>query len=324
VTAFINLLTNLFGLAGVMALVQTGLDVYSLTGAQALIASIFPVLLLAEIGFLLFTYRAAPGTLSRALKLPLLVYAAHAFFAVYLRIDVLLWTAAFFSKYAPSQVPMTVVGFLYAYVVWELGHYVHHWSCHRVRLFWCLHAPHHAPNHMNLAVTHANFLYQGLHATFIRTAVCTVLGVPMPMLLFVMAIDGCWGSLIHVSEEAWKSGRLPGVLGRLFLSPMHHRVHHACNPEYIDKNFCNTLPLWDKLFGTFQNEIAGVPLRYGLTRTIKAGSFVDLYFGDLRLLLHDLAGARSLREAVLYLVMPPGWRPCSVPDSSVREATTSR
>jgi hypothetical protein len=162
---------------------------------------------------------------------------------------------------------------------------------------------------MNLTVIHANFLYQATYATFVRTAVCTALGVPMPLLLFVMAIDGCWGSLIHVSEEAWKSGRLPGVLGRMFLSPVHHRIHHASNPEYIDKNYCNTLPLWDKVFGTFQDEIKGVPPRYGLTRTVKPGSFADLYFGDLRLLAARLGGGAQFEEAVLYLVMPPGWKP---------------
>jgi sterol desaturase/sphingolipid hydroxylase (fatty acid hydroxylase superfamily) len=145
VTAFFNLLANLLGLSGVVALVQTGLDVYSLTGAQALIASIFPVLLLAEIGFLLYTYRAVPGTLSRALKLPLLVYATHAIVAAFLFVDVLFATEKFFAPFAPCHVPVNLLGFLYAYVVWELGHFLSHWSCHRVRLLWCLHAPHHAP-----------------------------------------------------------------------------------------------------------------------------------------------------------------------------------
>jgi sterol desaturase/sphingolipid hydroxylase (fatty acid hydroxylase superfamily) len=305
-----TLATNLLGLDGVASLVHVGrIDVASLTGVQALLAVVFPVLLIAEICFLAYTHRAAPGTLSRALKLPLLAYATHAVLATFLSISVFLWTQTTAAKFALIDIPMNLIGFVYAYVVWELGHFVHHWSCHRVRLFWCLHAPHHAPTHINLSVVHAHFLYQGVHATFIRTAICTVLGVPIAMLLFVMAIDGCWGSLIHASEEAWPSGRLPGMLGRVFLSPAHHRVHHASNPEYIDKNFCNTLPLWDKLFGTFQDEIPTVALKYGVKRSLKPGSFVDFYFGEFLLLLRDVADARSFKEAGLYLVMPPDWRP---------------
>jgi sterol desaturase/sphingolipid hydroxylase (fatty acid hydroxylase superfamily) len=313
VTPLLALAINLLGLGGVAMLFRAGPpDVFTLAGWQALIACIFPVLLLAEVLFLICTYRKVPRMVSRALKLPLLIYAAHAVFAAYLRVDVLDWTASFFSSYALFESAMSPLGFVYAYVVWELGHFVHHWSCHKVRLFWCLHAPHHTPEHMNLSVAHANFLYQGLHATFIRTALCAASGVPMPMLLLVMVIDGCWGSLIHVSEEVWKGGRLPSLFNRVFLSPVHHRVHHASNPEYIDKNFCNTLPLWDKLFGTFQDELPGVALRYGLTRPVKVGSFTDLYFGEIRLLLRDMAQAHSVRNALAYVVMPPGWRPTCI------------
>jgi sterol desaturase/sphingolipid hydroxylase (fatty acid hydroxylase superfamily) len=281
----------------------------SLADVVSLIAPIFPVLFALEMVFLVYIYRGSFNVLSRAVKLPLLIYVAHWAVGTFLYIDVFLSTQRFFSQLALFHVPVTVAGFLYAYVIWELGHFISHWSCHKVRLLWCIHAPHHAPNHMNLAVTNANFMYQETYATFVRTAICSALGVPMPLLLLAIVVDTCWGSLIHVSEEAWRKGRLPGLLGRVILSPIHHRVHHACNPEYIDKNYCNTLPLWDKVFGTYQDEIEGVPPRYGITRTLKPGSFVDLYFGEIVLLLKDVAGARSFTNAVLYVVMPPGWKP---------------
>jgi sterol desaturase/sphingolipid hydroxylase (fatty acid hydroxylase superfamily) len=305
-----TLLVNFLGLGAVASLFHADrLDLSTLTGAQAVLGAVFPVLLLVEVGFLVYRHRKARGTLSRALKLPLLIYAVHAVISAYLFVDVLVWTQRAVAPFALFHAGMNVGWFVFAYLALELSHYVSHWLTHKVRILWCLHSPHHAVEHMNLSVVHANFLYQATWSTFVRVAICTFLGVPLPMLLFVLAIDGCWGSLIHVSEEAWRSGRLRGPLGRLFLSPVHHRVHHASNPEYIDKNFCNTLPVWDHLFGTFQDDIPGVPPKYGITRPVIPGNFADLYFGEIGCLLRDIAGARSVREAILYAVMPPGWKP---------------
>lgn len=280
-----------------------------LDDAAAVISRISPVLFIVEVIFLVYIYRAASDVWSRALKLPLAVVLGHVLFGSFLYVDAFVSTQSYFAKVAPFQVSIGVAGFLYAYVVWELGHYIHHWTLHKVRLLWSMHATHHAPGHMNLAVANTVFFYEATYAAFVRTAVCTAMGVPLRLLLFVMTVDACWGALIHVSEEAWRKGRLPGPLGRFFLNPIHHRVHHARNPEYIDKNYCTALPLWDKIFGTFQDEIEGVPLQYGITRPLKPNSLADLYFGEILLLLRDVAGARSIWIAILYLVMPPGWKP---------------
>jgi sterol desaturase/sphingolipid hydroxylase (fatty acid hydroxylase superfamily) len=296
---------------------------FSLADAAKLIGFVFPVLFFVEMVFLAYTYRKSPSALSRALKLPILAYALNTALAVVLSLNVFVLTQPFFSRLAPFHVSISVAGFIYAYVVWELGHFIFHWSCHKVRLLWCIHAPHHCPEHMNLSVVHANFILLAVYAAFIRTAVCSLLGVPIPLLIFSIVIDSCWGGIIHVSEEAWRGGRLPGVLGRMFLSPIHHRVHHACSPEYIDKNFCNTLPIWDKVFGTFQDEIEGAPLRYGVTRPLKPGSFMDFYFGEFVHLAKDVMGARSVKNAILYLVMPPGWQPVEFKAEHLERAKTA-
>lgn len=282
----------------------------TLNEVMAGIATIFPALFLLEGTYLAFVHRRSIATVLRALKLPLLVYGVNFLLMMALYLDVG-WTIPYFSSHALFHLPMTILGFLCGYLIWEFSHYVHHWSCHKVRLLWCLHAPHHAPDHMNLSVFYVNFVLQGAHGTLVRAGICMVLGVPLPMLLLIAVIDDCWGGLVHVSEEAWESGRPPGVLGRWLLGPIHHRIHHASNPEYIDKNYCNLLPIWDKLFGTYQDEVRGVGMRYGLVRPMKAGSFSDLYFGEFRLLARDILTAPSLSDAFLYFVMPPGWKPQS-------------
>ncbi|OTP69867.1 Sterol desaturase [Caballeronia sordidicola] len=93
------------------------------------------------------------------------------------------------------------------------------------------------------------------------------------------------------------------------LNPVHHRIHHASNAEYLDKNYCNTFPIWDKLFGTLQQEIPGVQIKYGLNRDVRPGSFVDMYFGEIYLLAKDVRSAPTFKQKLLYVVMPPGWEP---------------
>lgn len=124
-----------------------------------------------------------------------------------------------------------------------------------------------------------------------------------------MVIDACWGALIHFSEELWPSGAIGGVLGRVILSPRHHRIHHSSNPEYIDKNFCNTLPIWDAVFRTLQHDVPGVKPVYGLNREVKPNSFIDMYFGEIYLLVRDVCAAPTLKQKILYILMPPGWKP---------------
>jgi sterol desaturase/sphingolipid hydroxylase (fatty acid hydroxylase superfamily) len=123
-----------------------------------------------------------------------------------------------------------------------------------------------------------------------------------------MVVDGCWGSLIHIGHDLMPSGRL-GWLNNVILTPSHHRVHHARNPVYIDKNYCNLLPIWDRVFGTYQAELPSVKPEYGITRNVKENSFIDAYFGEFALLFKDVRNAPSWRARLLYVFMPPGWDP---------------
>ena len=185
-----------------------------------------------------------------------------------------------FQPMAPFQSSVTWYWLIYGYIVWELAHFVYHFLAHKVRLFWCLHSTHHAPETMNLFVSHAHFFLEAPYADTIRTSICILLGVSPPLLFLIMFIDGTWGTWIHAGEHVLKDGRM-GVLNRWILTPSHHRVHHARNPLYIDTNYCNLLNVWDRAFGTLQPEETTVAPEYGITRPMKAGSFWDFYFGEL-------------------------------------------
>jgi sterol desaturase/sphingolipid hydroxylase (fatty acid hydroxylase superfamily) len=308
-------LISFFGLGGLRALHQahnlTLAGLVSIQGLEAVIAPLFPVALILEICFLAWTYRRSASGLYQAYKLPTLMYAANFAMALIVNLDVFLWTQRHFAALAPFTGTVRIRWLLYAYVVWELSHYVYHWTCHKVRVLWILHSPHHAPQRMNLHVIYTAFFLQGTYATFVRTAICSLFGVPMELLILCMVIDGCWGALIHFSEELWPIGKFGFFIDRLMLTPSDHRVHHASNPEYIDMNYCNTLPIWDKIFGTLQREIPGKKPKYGLARAQKPNSFTDAYFGEIVLLWRDIKSARSWKDRALYVVMPPGWKPAN-------------
>lgn len=197
---------------------------------------------------------------------------------------------------------------VYAYLVWELSTWVWHYGAHRVRLLWCLHSPHHAPEDLNTTVAWVHFFAEGFYSSAVQLIILMLLGVQPKMLLVIMAIETSWGTFIHAGERSFKKGRL-GVLHHFIITPSHHRVHHAKNPLYMDTNFCTFLPFWDWLFGTLQPQRDEVKLEYGITRKMEPGNFMDFYFGEILLLWKEIKNAQGLKNKILYLIKPPGWSP---------------
>ncbi|WP_243641727.1 sterol desaturase family protein [Maribacter algicola] len=159
---------------------------------------------------------------------------------------------------------------------------------------------------MNLSVTYAHFFLEAPYADVIRTTVCLLLGVEPVMLFLIMFIDGTYGAFIHVGENMIKDARF-GFLNKIMLTPSHHRVHHARNPLYMDTNFCNLLNIWDRVFGTYQEEQPDTKPEYGITRKVNSGSFIDVYFGEIIALAKDVFHAPGIKNKLAYIFMPPGW-----------------
>jgi hypothetical protein len=105
-----------------------------------------------------------------------------------------------------------------------------------------------------------------------------------------------------------------GWLEKIIVTPSHHRVHHAINPEYMDKNYGQIFIFWDKWFGTFQEEKDDIPPVYGVTRAVKTWNPWIINFKHLWLLVLDFFRTRSWRDKVRIWFMPTGWRPSDVID----------
>lgn len=271
-------------------------------GIASLVYPIIPLLLLLEL-ILGFVHKN-PQT--KVYKVNFLIYIFNRFLGRFISIAMIAYIIGWLQPIAPFQTSMTWYGLIYGYIVWEFGHFLYHYWGHKVRLFWCLHSTHHAPEDMNLMVNHAHFFLEAPYADAIRTTVCILLGVQPEMLFVIMFIDGTWGAFIHVGENLMKDGRL-GFLNKIILTPSHHRVHHARNPLYMDTNFCNLLNIWDKAFKTYQDEDQNVEIEYGITRDMDSASFMDVYFGEIVALVKDVAKAPGFMNKIKYIFMPPGW-----------------
>ncbi len=297
-------LVSFLGVEGLLKIFQSGdySSLLTLKGIQTAIAPLIPLILLLEI------FRALLYSRFRLsdYKVTFLTYIFNRFVSRFISIAAVAFCIGLFEKYGLLTTSFTWYWLIYGYIVWEFSHFVYHYLAHKVRLFWCLHSSHHAPEAMNLSVSYAHFFLEAPYADVIRTSICILAGVNPPLLFFIMFIDGTWGAFIHVGENMLKDGRL-GFLNRIILTPSHHRVHHARNPLYMDTNFCNLLNVWDWAFGTLQDEKKEVLIEYGITRPMNAGSFLDMYFGEIVALWRDVKNGPGLKNKFLYLFMPPGW-----------------
>jgi len=103
-----------------------------------------------------------------------------------------------------------------------------------------------------------------------------------------------------------------GILEKIIVTPSHHRVHHAINPEYIDKNYSQVFIIWDKLFGTFQEEKKEIAPVYGITRPAATWNPLKINFQHLFLLIQDAWRTKNWNDKFRIWFMPTGWRPADV------------
>jgi sterol desaturase/sphingolipid hydroxylase (fatty acid hydroxylase superfamily) len=176
---------------------------------------------------------------------------------------------------------------------------------HEVRFFWAVHVTHHSSEHMNLTVGFRSSVFQPLYR-FIYFIPLALLGFrPMDILLIYSATQ-IWGIFIH-TELIHKMGWLEYI----FVTPSHHRVHHASNPKYLDRNMGMFLIIWDKLFGTFQPELSDAeyqPKKYGLTKSLEKETPATVVFHEWNQILQDIRQKNiSWKEKWRYVFGPPGW-----------------
>ncbi|MDX9998168.1 MAG: sterol desaturase family protein [Phenylobacterium sp.] len=204
------------------------------------------------------------------------------------------------------NIPMTA---LWAWVVLflaeDLTYYWFHRLSHERRFWWAAHVNHHSSQHYNLSTALRQTWTGGVAGTWLLWLPLSLLGFPPAMVAVQKGISLVYQFWIHTEAI----GRMPAWFEAVFNTPSHHRVHHARNPRYLDRNYGGILIVWDRLFGTFEPERAEEPCRYGLVKNIATFNPLRVAFHEWTAIGRDLLHARSPGEALGYLFGRPGWSP---------------
>lgn len=193
--------------------------------------------------------------------------------------------------------------FVIAFVIDDLAYYAFHRSAHRVRWFWASHVIHHSSQHYNLSTALRQTWTGFLSLAFLFRLPLFFIGFPVEMVFFVGGVNLIYQFWIHTEVI----GRMPRWFEAVMNTPSHHRVHHATNPRYLDKNYAGVFIVWDRWFGTFIEERDDDRPRYGIVKDLGSFNFLwaatHEWFGIAR----DVWHAPTLTAKWSYMVKPPGW-----------------
>lgn len=194
----------------------------------------------------------------------------------------------------------------------ELCYYALHRAGHRVGWFWASHCVHHTPRQLTLFAAFRLGWTGKLSGSGLFFAPLLWLGFPPAAVLGMVAANLLYQFWLHTAwqprslQANGRLHRLSRAFGRVFNTPAHHRVHHACNPSCLDSNYGGVLIVFDRLFGTLRSAPAGEPLSYGLTDGFDSHHPLHLGLHGWRVLLCDLMQARSWNSRWAVLTGPPG------------------
>jgi sterol desaturase/sphingolipid hydroxylase (fatty acid hydroxylase superfamily) len=181
----------------------------------------------------------------------------------------------------------------------DFAFWLMHYIDHSVRLFWAVHVTHHSSEKFNLTVGLRSSLLEPLYRFLYFTPIA-FLGFKPADILLLFSITQLYGIFIHTQYV----GKL-GVLEKWFATPSNHRVHHGKNIKYLDRNMGMFLIIWDKLFGTYQEEEEEV--QYGLTTPLQERDLGNVMFHEFKSIWKDHKHAPDLKSKWMYVFGPPGW-----------------
>ncbi|MFW0793127.1 sterol desaturase family protein [Gordonia sp. CPCC 205515] len=214
----------------------------------------------------------------------------------------LLAYAAIFTYLAPWQLPASAwYSWVIAFVAVDFLFYWEHRMAHRVRVVWATHQAHHSSEYFNF--TTALRQKWNNSAAMIVWLPLPLLGVPPALIFGAYSLNLIYQFWIHTEHI----DRLWAPIEFVFNTPSHHRVHHASDAEYLDRNYGGTFIIWDRLFGTFCAERHRPT--YGLTKPVDTYNIWHLQTHEYGSLARDIRAASTFRDRLGYVFRPPGWTP---------------
>lgn len=218
----------------------------------------------------------------------------------YVTLGVLDWcnAHAFTKPFLLEHYP--IAAWLLVFIGQDFCFYWLHRSEHYSRMLWAVHSNHHSSEKYNFTVALRSSTLQPLYR-FLFYIPVAFLGFDGLTIMFMYAVNQFYQFFLHTEVI----GRLPKWYESIFVTPSHHRVHHASNVKYLDKNMGQVLIIWDKLFGTFQEEHEAP--KYGLTSNLGTYNPVKVIFNEWSKIGKDLKKPGPLTQKMKYLYKAPGW-----------------
>ena len=217
---------------------------------------------------------------------------------------------------APWHIPTgTWWSWVLLFVVVDLAWYCDHRFSHRVRIGWAAHQAHHSSEYFNLGTALRQKWNPWSEAIF---------WLPLPVLGFApwtIYVAFAFNLIYQFFTHTETIGRLPRPLEFVLNTPSHHRVHHGSDPEYLDRNYGGILIVWDRMFGTFQQEMH-TPT-YGLTKPVGTYNVLKLQYHEYGNIIRDVRTARGWRDKLGHISVRPVGGPGASPNSRRRPATWS-
>lgn len=208
------------------------------------------------------------------------------------------------SKLAVFHFESSTFAYIAAFIVIDFqGYWTHRWA-HQINFLWNKHAIHHSSEEFNLSCALRQTVSSFFNLFTFLLLPAAIIGVPAQVIAVTLPI--------HFFLQFWYHTRYinkMGVLEKILVTPSHHRVHHAINPEYMDKNHSQIFIVWDKLFGTFQEELTEVPTVFGITRPAETWNPIKINFQHISILIKDAWHAENWKDKFRIWFMPTGWRP---------------
>ena len=225
---------------------------------------------------------------------------------------VLAWLL-FVEQFALFDIGWAWYWFALAFVLDDFVYYWSHRWAHTVRWWWADHVVHHSSQHYNLSTALRQPWLNPLTLKFIFLGSWLVLvGFPPAMIAFVGALNLIYQFWIHTEAV----GKMWAPIEAVMNTPSHHRVHHATNPRYLDRNYAGVFIVWDRMFGTFEPETDEEEIRYGIVRNLGTHNPLTICLHEWWGILKDIRSARSPRDVLGYWLGPPGWSPDGSRDTS--------
>ena len=279
---------------------------------EKLIGDWFFVFALGFLAFELIRY-AFRGKLSKTMAGDTVTnYITLAFF---IGVNTLLFAAFYVGVYfyaaefAVFDIQTNIATLLICLMLADLAYYWEHRILHRINFLWATHSVHHSSPFFNISVAYRHGPLDGLWPLFFHLPL-VLLGFDPFLVLVVELLVQLFQTILHTETigKFWKPIEL------IFNTPSHHRVHHGSNRKYLDKNYAGIFIIWDRMFGTFAEEIEEV--KYGLTRPIDSVNPFVAFFHGFQRLGKEVAQADGLYNKMGHLFGPPGWRPKKKPTAT--------